>query len=249
MAPIFTLTRVLCLLAFTKMTIQVDIMLEWWSETNEYWNNLVTVRCNNMPPGVCCKPRPETIPALLDNRAGGTTFYHLRQNQFGAGWAAQSSFPDPAAITCTGSPILRVHGPSGGSDDDINIYNPPWGDDTIAGTPETIVYAAAWIDLRLRFPPNSAETRYLQWQGVRGAVWGKDTWSAASGGYPFPRKKREVQKLNRYAQRGVATISTPTRWVYPDVYRVNGTDYRIYENRTYVSKDGKVLDLRGLRTR
>ncbi|KAL8736544.1 MAG: hypothetical protein Q9181_002393 [Wetmoreana brouardii] len=247
MAPTLNLIRVLCLFAFTKMTVQVDIVLEWWSETNAYWDNLITVRCNNMPPGVCCKPQPETIATLVHNRAGGTTFYHLRQNQFGAGWPARSSFPDPAAISCTGSPILRVHGPSGGSDDSIDVFNPPWDDHGIRGMPETIVYAAAWIDLRLRFPPNSAGTRYLQWQGVRGAVWGKDTWSAASDGYPFPKRKREVRILNGYAQKGVATISTPTRFVYPDVYRVNGTDYRIEGNWTYVSKDGKVLDLKGLR--
>lgn len=141
---------------------------------------------------------------------------------------------------------MRVFGPAGGWDDSVTEYGPPWDGD-VDGTPETVVYAAAWIDLRTRFPPNSAGSRYLQWQGVKGAVWGRDTWSVASDGIPFPKRKRE-SVLDGYlgAERGVVNVSAPTRWVYPNVYVVNGTEYVSGGVGEYASKNGTVLDLKAL---
>lgn len=123
--------------------------------------------------------------------------------------------------------------------------NPGRGADT-PGAPQNVVFAASWIDLRLRFPPSSAGTRYLQWQGVKGAIWGTDSWSAESNGIPFPKSKRShrVRKLNNYAQNGTVYVSTPKRVRYPSTYTLNGTEYVLAGNGAYLSKDGKVLDLR-----
>ena len=237
------LLKALLLLALPLPTLQVDIALDWWFEGLNYFEGLITARWNNVSPGTCCKPAPWQLPSLENHRAGETRFFGLLQNQFGAGWAA-TGFANENIINCTGAPILRVFGPSMGSDDRIVVYNLPLGED-IEGTPQNVVFAASWIDLRLRFPPNSAGMKYLQWQGVKRAIWGKDTWNAGSDGVPFPRKKRgnpRSMRLNGYAQKGTAYISAPTRWAYPNVYTVNGTDYMDQGNETYVSKYGRLLE-------
>ncbi|KAL9582577.1 MAG: hypothetical protein Q9212_003219 [Teloschistes hypoglaucus] len=179
-------------------------------------------------------------------RASGISFRHLRQGQFGAGWPPRLG-PSPGewTVDCTGPPILRVYGPSDLQPSDrIEEYRPPWGDFEGNG-PEEMVLGAAWIDLRLRFPASSVATRYLVFQGVKGLIWGKDTWNAASDGIPFPKVKRG-DKLNNHALHGKATISTPTRWVYPSMYTVNKTDFVNSGTGTYTSSDGQVLDLKSL---
>ena len=242
MITICILLHVFLLLLLPLGTLQVNIELQWWSEGMQYFDGLVTARWDNVSPGDCCKPTPWMVPSTRLFRAGETTFYGLRHQQFGAGWAA-TGFDHSDILNCTGTPIMRVFGPSSRDDDMIVAYNPPWGMDE-PGYPQNVVFAAAWIDLRTRFPPNSAATRYLQWQGVKGLVWGSNTWSAASDGIPFPKKKRNRRrkKLNGFAEQGTAYISEPRRSVYPDVYRVNGIDYLKGVNGTYVSESGKMLD-------
>ncbi|KAL8628928.1 hypothetical protein Q9189_005364 [Teloschistes chrysophthalmus] len=182
---------------------------------------------------------------MNDRRASGTAFHYLRQGQFGAGWPPRlGRSAGEWTVDCTGPPILRVYGPSNWPHyDDMEEYRPPWGDFEGNG-PEEMVMGAAWIDLRLRFPASSAATRYLVFQGVKGLIWGKDTWNAASDGIPFPKVKRD--KLNGHALQGKATISTPTRWVYPNMYTVNKTDFVNSGTGIYTSSDGRVLDLESL---
>ena len=211
-----------------------------------YFEGLVTARWNNVSPGYCCKPTPAIVPSTQALRAGETTFRGLRHQQFGAGWTATGPTHSDI-LNCSGAPILRVFGPSTRDDDNIIVYNPPWGWDSEPDYPQDVVFAAAWFDLRTRFPPDSAAARYLQWQGVKGAVWGRGTWSAASDGIPFPKKKRRDRrgqgrkKVNGFVEHGTAYIREPTRTVYPDVYRVNGIDYLKTVNETYVSDSGRVL--------
>lgn len=114
--------------------------------------------------------------------------------------------------------------------------------------PETLVFAASWIDLRTRFPPDSKASRYLAWQGVKRMVWGTEgVWSAASDGIPFPkrkgRRKREQLRLNGWTERGEVTIATPMRWRYPELYEVNGTEFRDAGNGVYRSGDGRMFNL------
>lgn len=242
------LLKIVLLQTLTHRSYQVDISLEWWSEGVAYFENLVTARWNNVPPGTCCKPHLSKLPTLHYHRAGETRFLGLQQNQFGAGWAAVG-YRHEDIINCTGAPILRVFGPGTGDDNSIVVYNPRWEDEgEVDGTPENVVYAASWVDLRTRFPPDITGTRYLQWQGVKGAVWGRGTWSAASDGIPFPKRRRrsEMPKLNGRAERGTAYISSPPRWIYPDVYTINGTDYLFQGNETYASRRGEILETQSL---
>ncbi|KAL8685881.1 MAG: hypothetical protein Q9218_007490 [Villophora microphyllina] len=248
MDALLRLFYTILLLALPPPTYQVDIVLEWWLESNVIFDNQASFRCDDIKPGVCCKPHPELLASSIKNRrAGGTSFIHLQQNQFGAGWAARRNLPNNDYIAeCSGAPILRVHGPSDRDEDRIEIYNPPWGDFEAENTPENIVFAASWVDLRLKLPPSGAATRYLQWQGVQGLVWGKDTWSAASDGIPFPKVKPRADVLNGRALHGVANISTPRRWVYPSRYTVNKTEFVNMGTGIYISGDGRVLNLKNL---
>ena len=242
MITIYTVLRVFVILTLPLRTLEVDIEIQWWSGGMAYFEGLVTARWNNVSPGDCCKPTPSMIPSTDRFRAGETTFHGLRHQQFGAGWAA-TGFDHSDILNCTGAPIMRVFGPSTREDDRIVVYNPPWAEDE-PGYPHNVVFAAAWIDLRTRFPPNSAATRYLQWQGVKGLVWGSGTWSAASDGIPFPRKKRNRRgrKVNGLVEQGTVYIREPMHSVYPDVYRVNGIEYLKRVNETYVSDSGKMLN-------
>ncbi|KAL9010461.1 MAG: hypothetical protein Q9173_004611 [Seirophora scorigena] len=216
--------------------------MNWWREGVSTWDFPVEARWNDVAPGTCVKPSPALLPTLLNHRAGEIRFFHLRLAQLGAGWAA-TTFSRHDIIDCTGAPIVRVFGPGpGGADDFIAVHSPPW-DMEEEGTFSNVVYAATWVDLRVRFPPDSVGSRYLQWQGVKSAVWGSGTWSAASDGVPFPkgrRGKRSV-RLDGNVQKGTVVVETPSRWVEPDVYTVNGTRFlRVGEGR-YVSEKGEVL--------
>ena len=71
---------------------------------------------------------------------------------------------------------------------------------------------------------------------MNGLVWEKNKWSAASGGVPSSRLvKRE--RLNGWAQRGMACTRPPVRWRYPDLYEINGTNYTKVGVEGYRSSD------------
>ena len=227
-------------------TLQVDITLKW-SPKIIYGvagaGNPVSATCPNIAPGDCCKPHEHVIlpppKTLQDYAFSHVSFTSLRAQQLGAGFAATS--PHYEGIACAGAPLVRFFG---WSDGEQQQYHPDMG---LAPAPDTLVFAASWIDLRTRFPPDSAGSRYLQWQGVSNALWGSGTWSAASDGVPFPRRRKRDrkhhQRLNGWAEKGQVTIATPSRWSYPSLYEVNGTEFRDKGNGVFKSGDGRVLSL------
>ena len=86
----------------------------------------------------------------------------------------------------------------------------------------------------------------MQLQGVKKLVWGKDSWSAASDGVPLPKMaKRGIGKLNDWAVKGTVYIAEPPRWIYPDVYTVNGTNFTDKGEGIFKSEGGLVLDFGG----
>lgn len=208
--------------------------------------------CQFIPPGDCCKPhRPELLMPHenLDSiHYGATGFSVLMAGQIGFGWGATgSNYED---VQCgAGNPILRLAGPNQFPwdpwDDEGGYITHPAGGVLAAepSTPATIVFAASWIDLRRRFPPDSADSRYLQWQGVRGLIWGSGRWTAESQGVPLPRRHR-VRVMNSWSPHGTAYLQAPTRWRHPDVYQINGTNYTAFDG-IYKAEDGRVLDLSG----
>lgn len=104
-----------------------------------------------------------------------------------------------------------------------------------------MIFAASWVDLRTKFPPSGRETRYLQWQGVQGLIFGKNVWRAALGDVPVPRLLKRG-KLNQWAKSGTAYIRPPARWRYPDLYEVNGTAFSAAGSGGYRSDDGQMLE-------
>ena len=145
--------------------------------------------------------------------------------------------PDASRVECTGTPKARSFGPG------IWVHTVPSIADYRfdADFPE-LFFSASWVDLRTRFPPSGADTRYLQWQGVKGLIWGKNTWSAASDGIPFPKRSNEL-KTNDWISTGTAYIQSPKRWRYPSLYSVNGTNYTRVAEGLYKNQDGMILDL------
>ncbi|KAL8949534.1 MAG: hypothetical protein Q9222_004371 [Ikaeria aurantiellina] len=249
-----TLPTLLLLLASAISSSQLDITIEWWHiGLLDQLQGDFEITCSDIPPGECCKPHPAIIPLPEEIGLSQVNFGSLLTNQLGAGWPSHGpAYTDIA--NCSGIPILHVMGPQSPA-----VFQVPeiegWVSDTtstdsersVFALPEEIVFSASWIDLRTRFPPSSAETRYLHLQGVRSLVWGRDTWTAASDGVPFPKKKRRRSymppRLNGWAGRGKATIGSTGRWRFPSSYRVNGTVYEHFRDQIYKSRAGKVLDV------
>ncbi|KAI4255927.1 MAG: hypothetical protein L6R42_006489 [Xanthoria sp. 1 TBL-2021] len=258
----------LALVALTifSPSLQVTITLEWWLR-----GHLGSIRgdyvgkCIDIPPGDCCKPHRDLLAPPDEIGSSVVGFGTLFPGQYGAGWG--SSGPDYEDILdCTGVPILRVFGPELVAIYQLPDYpmvpdvsispDPPDhstagiasetssidSEDTASGEPYEIVFAATWIDLRTRFPPDSAGTRYLRFQGVKSLIWGENTWSAASDGIPFPKRKRGAN-FNQWAPRGEAVIHTPRRWRHPSSYTINGTEFTNGGNGVYRSQEGAVLKL------
>lgn len=194
----------------------------------------VTYTCEDIPAGECCKAHPQIIATLRNVGTSTSVAGTLRVDQMVAGWSLSMS--NPTSFECVGRPIARYFGPG------IWVHSVPSARDVrFDASINELVYAASWVDLRTRFPPGSSEARYLQWQGVRGLVWGKNTWSAASDGIPFPKRNIGL-RLNAWAPRGTAYIQPPSRWRYPSLYSVNGTNYTDSGNEVYMSRDGRTLN-------
>ena len=145
--------------------------------------------------------------------------------------------PDSSGVGCTGAPTERFFGPG------IWVHTvPSIGDYRFDAELHELFFSASWVDLRTRFPPGSADTRYLQWQGVKGLIWGKNIWSAASDGIPFPKRSKDL-KTNDWTPRGTAYIQSPGRWRYPSLYSINGTNYTRVAEGLYKNHDGMNLNL------
>lgn len=209
----------------------------------------VIAACRRIPPGVCCVPHRNELLAPTENlnsiEYGATAFSPLLANQFGFGWGARG--PEWSSINCgPGPPILRVLGPTGYAHDPWDDHGgyvtlPPNGwQAATPGTPSTIVFAAAWIDLRRRVPPNRVDARYLRWQGIKELSWGRNRWKALD--LPF-RRRDSIQALNSWASEGTAFIQAPIRWRRPDLYSINGTNYTKIDSQSYKADDGRFLNL------
>ena len=234
------------LLSFAITTTQVTIRLTWTCLIDGWVPIPRIAQCTDLPPGECCKPHPDFFSDHDPIRDSSISVTGLLFDQIAAGWSATwapvagTNFRNPDTIECSGAPVRRFFGPG------------TWWEATDHGDweryysweapREEMIFGASWVDLRTRFPPDSKWARYLQWQGVNGRGWGRNTWSAASGGVPFSRLvKRE--RLNGWAQRGMAYIRPPVRWRYPDLYEINGTNYTKVGVEGYRSSNGASLDL------
>lgn len=210
----------------------------------------VEALCHGLPPGECCIPHRQELLRPSENlesiEYSAVGFTRLLENQIGFGWGA--SGPNFDDIKCQGEPLFRLPGPN-------EIPFDPWEPDggyTITppggleakhpSPPQIIAFAASWIDLRTRFPPSNAETRWLQWQNVRGFVWGANKLDLQSGAIPFPKRDR-TKRFNSWTPTGTAYLQAPARWRRPDLYRINGTNYTDSGDSVYKAVDGRFLDI------
>ena len=232
-----------------RLTTQVNIDMIWW-RLPEGWQDaqeareVVTASWEDVAPGTCCKPHHSVLPYLGYLTKSILRVDGLQIQQFAAGWAATGEY-NVDIVNCSGSPVARFFGPGQWLHRIQDDVDDGTGLPQIPDEPAFIT-AASWIDLRTRFPASSEETRYLQFQGVNKLIWGKNTWSAASDGMPFPKMvRRGMKRLNGWAQQGTAYIQQPVTSVFPDRYLVNGTNYTNTGDGSYKSAEGVVLDLGG----
>ena len=183
------LALVICLLIVGSCSVRgVDITIKWFPADPEDWERLVEAECTNIPPGECCKPQQEALPSLEGIGSSLTMFSRLLANQFGAGWGATGRTHSHIS-DCTGLPIFRTSGPTGPF---FATYQPPlMSMDLPDGEPQEIIFSASWVDLRTRLPPSTAAVRYLQFQNVRGLVWGK------THGLRIPMESLSLSEIGR----------------------------------------------------
>ncbi|KAL9014900.1 MAG: hypothetical protein Q9173_000455 [Seirophora scorigena] len=193
--------------------------------------------CRSIPPGECCMPRRSEILAPHENLNsidyGTTGFSALLPGQLGFGWGAPSSNYED--IRCgAGNLLLRLTGSSSWPYDPRDEYGgyiihiPGAAFAVTPNEPQDIVFAASWIDLRRRFPPNSADR--------------SGRWTDESQGVPFP-KRDSARILTSQAPRGTAYLQAPRRWRHPDLYRINGTNYTDSGDGVYRAEDGRFLNM------
>ncbi|KAL9581077.1 MAG: hypothetical protein Q9212_004111 [Teloschistes hypoglaucus] len=242
MSQLQKISIILFLISFTSASLQVSIFMHFFPPVG-------IAEWENVPPGQCCIPHRSLIPPLERYDLREEVIWGVLQaQQLALGWGG-SALEEGQTIECAGNPIARIMGPSQFARSehpdysvivqriitDSNYRAPP-----LPWTRE-FVFAASWVDLRTRLPPSGADARYLQWQGVKSLIWGKNTWTAASDGIPFPKRDHDP-KLNGFASQGQATIQRPSRWIYPSSYTLNGTKYADAGDGVYRSLDGRILN-------
>lgn len=238
----------------------VTIQLKHWY-TN---HTVITHSCTDIDPGTCCTPQPTFSGSANNIAGSEILVLGLRFQQlaFGYGRPPVSSLPPedctgaPLARIAGPKRVWRKFEPD--RLDWQNFYvaagffpmnwHPAipetWGplapsdanpDAPWHAAPDESILAASWVDLRTRFPPDSdARVRYLQWQGVKGLVWGKNVWSAASDGVIFPRGEKEslskrvilpqnMTILTNALSVGTAYLTAPRRWQYAEIIAINET--------------------------
>lgn len=250
----------LCFMLFFEYTRCVSIQLKHWY-TN---HTVITRLCTDIDPGTCCRPYPSVSSSANAIAGSEIVVYDLKVQQlaFGYGRPLASSLPSqdctgtPLARFAGPKRVWRAYKPDGLDWQNFYVasgffpidWHPAipgtWGTvaplnlDTEApwhAVSDDIIFGASWVDLRTRFPPESdARVRYLQWQGVKGLVWGKNVWSAASDGVIFPRAENELLSkrvivppnmtiLTNALSVGTAYLTAPRRWQYAERFAINET--------------------------
>ncbi|KAL9598614.1 MAG: hypothetical protein Q9219_004359 [cf. Caloplaca sp. 3 TL-2023] len=235
----YSITVLLLICPFPSL--QVDIKLHWYHNPLRVLvdRDPVSAICTGILPGVCCQAHENVIlppgETLYDYLVSQVSFTGLQFSQFGAGWRASN--PRYSGIGCTGRPLVLVYGPTVG---EVTETRP----DGLLPAPDNMVFAASWTNLRVKLPPDDATSKYLMLEGVKDMAWGKDSWAVSAVKFPMHRKRqRQKPKLNDFAIQGQAVIETPSRWRYPDVYELNGTEYRNSGDDVFRSESGRILNV------
>ncbi|KAI4252135.1 MAG: hypothetical protein LQ352_004457, partial [Teloschistes flavicans] len=149
----------LALLATSPLCTPLRITITHWFDISGYTVPVASI-CDNALPGECCTLRQEIFDHYQPHRIENSdvSFLPLLTQQLGAVWAIGGDITPPimrANINvfpkCQGAPVLRVPGPDPGRPHETTEW-------AVDNSFHHLAYSATWIDLRTRFPPNSAES-------------------------------------------------------------------------------------------
>ncbi|KAL8951067.1 MAG: hypothetical protein Q9222_002939 [Ikaeria aurantiellina] len=231
----------------------------------------VSQRCRGIPPGVCCKQRPDLHNAAFPNKR--IKFTGLDALDIAAAWTDRGPVGG-----CSGTPKATYAG--GGNWE----YLVPVG--------ETDLFLRGGNYLRMPVGvPDEKDRGWLEGEGVKGFVWGQGDWfsqtpgtaagarnnllaaaraqlGSGSSGHPLGWRRmgkrivdfgRVVQEIGgrglrlgkrgiRSPEKGVVFCGGPRRAMWVDEIFVDGVEYKCTESQgaVYVSGDGKVLNYTGV---
>lgn len=224
---------------------QVDILLtqESWGSTSSF------IRCSDVAPGVCC---------AAPNRAylsfPTAIFRNLDALDIAAVWDSDERSPQ---VPTNGAPdlIARTIGACSGRVIDSRAGPGTWTWDTVDPDsneyfPVTFVSGGSYIRLPEYLPPNPRLNRALSVQGILGLAWGGGKWFASPaaesllGGRSRSVPRRDI----RSATKGDVYARPPRTLVYPNLMRINGTEYTMTisnaEEVMYINGDtGRIFNL------
>ena len=232
----------------------------------------IAQRCPDIPPGHCCKQRPDNPQAIsFPNKR--IIFTGLDALDIASAWANRS-----AVGGCSGLPIATYAG--GGT----------WQYDVPEGQNEQIIRGGNYFRMPIG-SPEANDKGWLSGEGVLGFVWGTGDWwsqtpnpnawanlqaaarAQLGGNFPSdlrafgPGSKKVRRRANRLIDRGVLAIGrrglerkligrmdeglvfckSPEQTRWPDVITIDGVEYRTQtpQGDIYLSQDGKVLNYTG----
>ncbi|KAI4229491.1 MAG: hypothetical protein L6R36_000850 [Xanthoria steineri] len=237
------LATVLFLLTQAFGTHQVDVIITHRRTINQP----ATIICRNLAAGVCCRriwvSHNDGATSTQQGIATQIEFDNLLVGDIAAIWQRPGPVSRPRNGNDCSTRILRTgHGPGRFSSETEQPAQEPGG--------------GSYISVgQMKLPPGTSTASALLIQGIFGLVWGGGQWfgSAAAtrkygrggegGGLNKPKKSRRGVVLS--GNKGTVYASPPTRWVDPDLIRVNGTEYfrsaAAGRDLVYVDDEGVVL--------
>ena len=232
----------------------------------------IAQRCPGIPPGHCCKQRPD-IPQATNFPNKRIIFTGLDALDIASAWVNRS-----AVGGCYGLPKATYAG--GGT----------WQYDVPEGENDQIIRGGNYFRVPVGLP-GEKDKGWLNGEGVLGFVWGTGDWwsqtpkpnawanlqaaARAQLGGNFPsdlrsfgpgsrkvrRRGNRVVDLGKLAigrrglerkvittmDQGVVFCKSPEQTRWPDVITIDGVEYRTQtpQGDIYLSQDGKVLNYTG----
>ena len=242
MGPLF-------LLFFASSSLQVDVEFLYFGGRIEL--------CHNLLPGECCiglNPggypdasefsRYHGNPEILRYYPLVVRVKKLFLYEIAAVWGAIDVGAQSVDIRaqCDGAPKRTLAGPG---DFQINAWDSHFAE--LDDAPEHVFSGVSYIRLPTNVPPDKKTSLWLAAEGMLGLAWGGGKWlsrGARTLNLPLDSNSNMKRGMKSNLQ-GTAYAGPPPLWRYPDVIRVNGTDYHSMNVSAlyYQSTDGQTLNL------
>lgn len=192
----------------------------------------LTWSCTDIAPGVCCGS-PRSIQAVPH-----VTFYQLSALDVAAVWETRKDDRTGSDIgACSGRVRDSRLGPGWWDWHAMSRYS--------AST--TWAAGASYITIPTSLPPDPPTVVSLGIQGILGLVWGGGSWFASPAVEKYLSRSHPMKRDIRSPEKGDVLASSPRRRVYPDLVKINGTDY-VSDGVAgeFMYKDSKTEEVRNL---